>query len=439
LKVKCHESQEAVIGGFTDPSGSRTGLDALLLGVHSDNGELIYAGKVGTGFTQQSLKSLRARLDPLVQKSTPFSNRPAGPLRGTHWVKPELVAEIEFTGWTRDGLLRHPSFKGLREDKPASNIKREYPQSTSRSSAASPPSGNSARVAGINLTHPDRIFYPEQGITKRELAAFYEQIADWILPHLSGRPLVLVRCPEGYEKECFYQKHVKEDLPDSIRRISIREQRSVGTYAMVDSLPGLIALVQMGVLELHTWGSTSDRLEYPDRLTFDLDPDPDLRWKQLIDSAQAMRQRLSDLGLHAFIKTTGGKGLHLVVPIAPRHKWDEVKEFSKRVADSMAREAPERYTSTMSKTKRRHKIFIDYLRNSRGATAVAAYSTRAKPGAPVSTPLEWRELTNEIRSDHFTIRNLPERLSRLRKDPWENYEEARRPITAAMKKKLALL
>jgi bifunctional non-homologous end joining protein LigD len=209
--------------------------------MHSDNGELIYAGKVGTGFTQESPKRLRTRLDSLVQKSPPFSNLPAGSLRGIHWVRPELVAEIEFTGWTRDGLLRHPSFKGLRKDKSARNIKREYPQSTSPSSTASSRSGNSARVAGINLTHPDRILYPEQGITKRELAGFYEQIADWILPHLSGRPLVLVRCPEGHERGCFYQKHAKEDLPDSVRRISIQEQHAVGTYAMVDSLPALIS------------------------------------------------------------------------------------------------------------------------------------------------------------------------------------------------------
>lgn len=440
LKTKCHESQEFVIGGFTDPSGSRAGLGALLLGVHNDKGDLVYSGRVGTGFTQESLKKLRARLDLIEQRSPPFSNAPAGSSRrGTHWVKPELVAEIEFTGWTRDGLLRHPSFKGLREDKPATKIKREYPQSTSSSVAPSNPHGNGVKVAGITLTHPDRILYPEQGITKRELAEFYEQIADWIIPHLAGRPLVLVRCPQGHQKECFYQKHAREDLPDSVRRISIREQHSVGTYVTVDSLPGLISLIQIGVLEFHTWGSRSDRLEYPDRLTFDLDPDPDLPWEQLIDAARTMRLRLADLGLCAFVKTTGGKGLHVVVPIARRNRWEEIKEFCKRVAESMAREAPEHYTATMSKAKRKRKIFIDYLRNTRGATSVAAYSTRARPGAPVSTPLRWEELSSEIRSDHFTVRNLPERLSRLKKDPWEDYEKARRPITAKVKKKLLSL
>jgi bifunctional non-homologous end joining protein LigD len=357
-------------------------------------------------------------------------------------VKPELVAEIEFTGWTRDGLLRHPSFKGLREDKPATKIKREYPPSTSSSVAPSNPHGNSVKVAGITLTHPDRILYPEQGITKRELAEFYEQIADWIIPHLAERPLALVRCPQGHQKECFYQKHAREDLPDSVRRISIQEQHSVGTYVTVDSLPGLISLIQIGVLEFHTWGSRSDRLEYPDRLTFDLDPDPDLPWKQLIDAARTMRLRLADLGLCAFVKTTGGKGLHVVVPIARRNRWEEIKEFCKKVAESMVREAPELYTSTMSKAKRKRKIFIDYLRNTRGATSVAAYSTRARPGAPVSTPLRWEELSSEIRSDHFTVRNLPEQLSRLKrlkKDPWEDYEKARRPITAKVKKKLLSL
>lgn len=433
VKVKCLKSQEFVIGGFTDPSGSRAGLGALLLGVH-ENGDLLYAGRVGTGFTMQTLKNLRARLNPIVQKAPPFSNPPVG--RGTHWVKPKLVAEVEFTEWTRDGLLRHPSFRGLREDKPAAKITRERPQSITPATPAPTHNNDGIKVAGISLTHPDRVLYPEIGITKRELALFYEEIAEWILPHLRGRPLTLVRCPEGHKKECFYQKHANKTLAEPIRRLSLREGNSMATYVAVDSLSGLISLVQMGVLELHTWGSRSDQVERPDRLTFDLDPDPTLPWKQLIEAAQKVRTRLSDLGLAAFVKTTGGKGLHVVVPLARKHDWGEVKGFSKMVAESIVRESPERYTATMSKAKRKGKVFIDYLRNVRGATTVAAYSTRALSGAPVSVPLRWEELGPGLRSDHFTVRNLSQRLARQRQDPWEGYEAARRPITAAMRKEL---
>jgi bifunctional non-homologous end joining protein LigD len=290
-------------------------------------------------------------------------------------------------------------------------------------------------VAGVTLTHPGRVLYPEQGITKRELAEFYEDIADWILPHVSGRPLTLVRCPEGYGK-CFYQKHIAESPPAPLRRIAIRERNSSGMYVMIDSLAGIISLVQMGVLEIHTWGSRADRLEQPDRLTFDLDPDAGLPWPRVIDAARELRRRLADLGLSGFPKTTGGKGLHVVVPLTPRGNWDEVKEFCRSVAESIARDAPDRYLATMSKAKRKGKIFIDYLRNGRGATAVAAYSTRARFGAPVSVPIRWEELASGIRPDHFTVRNLRDRLSRLRNDPWADYEAARRPIKAAMKKQL---
>jgi bifunctional non-homologous end joining protein LigD len=434
LKTKCHASQEFVIGGFTDPSGTRVGLGALLLGVHNNRGELVYAGRVGTGFTQQSLKQLRSRLDRITTESPPFSNPPAGYSRERiHWTKPELAAEVEFAGWTRDRLLRHPSFKGLREDKPAAKIKLE------RAAPAGNDKGrdDKMKIGTIDLTNPDRLLYPEQGITKRELALFYEKIADRILPHLAGRPLTLVRCPQGHQKECFYQKHVGENLPDWVRRVPIKEGGSVGKYVVIDSLPGLIALVQMGVLEIHTWGSRVDRIEQPDRLTFDLDPDAELPWARVIEAARALRRKLAGLGLNAFVKTTGGKGLHIVVPIVRKYRWDEIKPFCKSLAESMTREEPERYLATMSKAKRKGKIFIDYLRNGRGATAVAAYSTRAKSGAPVSAPVSWEEVAAGIRPDQFNVRNLAERLSRLRKDPWENYESSRRSITAAMMKEVS--
>ena len=443
LKVKCLKSQEFVIGGFSDPAGSRAGLGALLLGVYDDRKQLHYSGRVGTGFNEKTLRELRGRLDQLTQNLPPFAKAPSGrEAKGVHWVKPELVGEVAFTGWTRDGLLRHPSFKRLREDKPPLQIQREKPMSTSTlasssSSSAASNSASSDEIAGIKLTHPDRVLYPDQGITKRELARYYEQIADWIMPHIEGRPLTLVRCPEGHKKQCFYQRHTRESLDPAIRPIRVKERGSVVSYVSVDSPSGLVALVQMGVLELHTWGSRKERIEQPDRLVFDLDPGASVSWKDLKEAAQTLRSWLADLDLGAFVKTTGGKGLHVVVPITPKQDWNFAKEFSKALAQRIVRSAPDQYTATMAKTKRRGKIFIDYLRNARTASAVCAYSTRARSGAPVSIPLDWDELTHDLRS-HFTIRNVPARLAHRPADPWEDYESARAPISRAMMKRLQL-
>ncbi len=286
------------------------------------------------------------------------------------------------------------------------------------------------------LTHPDRVLYPEQGITKRDLAQYYARIADRILPHLEGRPLTIVRCPEGHNKECFYQRHPRDASSDpAIQSLAVRENGKVARYLSVDSLPGLIALVQMGSLELHTWGSRMPRLEQPDRMIFDLDPAPDVDWPHIRAGAQRLRARLQELDLGAFVKTTGGKGLHIVVPIAPKQSWEFVRDFSRSLAEGMARDDPDRYIATMSKSKRRGKIFIDYLRNSRTATAVSAYSTRARVGAPVSVPLRWEELHKDLRA-HFTIRNVPERLARLKKDPWQDYEAMRRSLAAKLLSRL---
>ena len=434
LKIKCSKSQEFVIGGFTDPAGSRVGFGALLLGVYDKSGALRYAGRVGTGFDESMLRDLRARLDKLERKTPPFANPPKGAdAKGVHWVEPKLVGEVVFTDWTSDGLLRHPAFKGLREDKPAAEIGHEV--AAPLPPTARPATGQDDRIAGIKLTHPDRILYPEQGITKRELALYYEQIADWILPHLEGRALTLVRCPEGHSKQCFYQRHTRDVASDVIQPVSARERGATVKYVAVDSLPGLITLVQMGVLEIHTWGSRVPRIERPDRMTFDLDPGADISWDEIKAAAAHLRRRLRALDLGTFVKSTGGKGLHVVVPIAPEQSWEYVKDFSRAVAEGLVREAPERYTATMSKAKRHGKIFIDYLRNGRTATAVCAYSTRARPGATVSVPLRWQELAKDLRG-HFNMRNVPERLARLRNDPWQDYEAARRPLTAKMLKQL---
>jgi bifunctional non-homologous end joining protein LigD len=287
-------------------------------------------------------------------------------------------------------------------------------------------------VGGVTLSHPDRILFPDQGVTKLALAQYYEAISDWILPHVEDRPLTLVRCPEGYKKECFYQKHATDRIPEAVGRVEIPEDDGTACYMMADSLGALAGLVQMGVLELHTWGAKRDKLERPDRMILDLDPDPAVEWPSVIEGAQLLRTLLGELNLASFVKTTGGKGLHIVVPLQRVHTWDEVKTFSKAVAEHLVRMIPERFLANMSKQKRKGKIYVDYLRNARGATAVAAYSTRAKPEAPVSVPLAWSELSTEIRSDHFTLANVQDRLRLLRRDPWKDYYSAKQRLTRNM-------
>jgi bifunctional non-homologous end joining protein LigD len=461
LKVKCLKEQEFVIGGFTDPSGAREGLGALLVGVYDAEGRLQYAGKVGTGYTDAVLRDLRRRLRPLEQKTSPFAGRVPESSKA-HWVKPELVAEVKFTEWTGDGRLRHPAFKGLREDKPAREIVREQAKPTERvtgeakaatparrphrsgatpaalQSKPGPKTGGEIQVAGVRLTHPDRVLYPAQGLTKRDLALFYESIADWILPHLEGRPLTLVRCPEGAEKECFYMKHSGVWAPPALRRVFIKEKTKQGEYLVVDDLAGLVSLVQMGILEIHTWNSRAEKLEQPDRVVFDLDPGPGVAWGEVIEAARQIKGRLKELSLASFVKNSGSKGLHVVVPFSPGPSWEEGYGLARAVSESLAREDPRRYVASMAKAERKGKIFIDYLRNNRGATSVAAYSTRVRAGAPVSTPLDWDDLDPRVPADHYTVKTLPKRLESLSADPWAAYWKTRQRITAAVKKRLGI-
>jgi bifunctional non-homologous end joining protein LigD len=287
---------------------------------------------------------------------------------------------------------------------------------------------------GVRLTSPDKVLYPEQGITKIELASYYRDVADWILPHLVDRPLVLVRCPEGRAKACFYQKHPGVGTPEALRQIRIREQSKTEPYVVVDDVAGLISLAQIGALEIHAWGSRADKLEQPDRLIFDLDPAEDVPWGAVVRSARQVREFLQELGLESFVKTTGGKGLHLVIPIDRRQEWDDAKAFCKQVAELIVKADSARYTANMSKAVRPGKIFIDYLRNSRGATAIVPYSTRARPGAPVSTPLTWDELSARHRSDHFTLRNMAKRLASLQRDPWETISAFRQNLAGPIRK-----
>jgi len=437
LKVKCEQRQEFVVGGFTEPAGARKGFGALLLGFYED-GRLRYAGKVGTGFSERILKTLHRTLVDLERPKAPFVDPPTGyEAKGAHWVTPKLVAEIRFAEWTQEGILRHPSFQSLRTDKPPTEIGRERAESSvenQKETRSAKPKGSHQAAAG-RLSNPDRVLYPDIGLTKSALAAYYDQVAELMLPHLRGRPLTLLRCPEGYQK-CFYQKHVNQNVPRAIGRIEIGEDDGRDTYMLAESPEALLGLVQMGVLEVHTWGSTKDRLERPDRLTFDLDPDPSVPWAQVVEAAQLTKTLLDELGLVSFLKTTGGKGLHIVTPIQRTFGWDEVKTFAKLVADHLVTTIPQRFTSNMAKRVRKGKIFIDYLRNARGATAIAAYSTRAKPGAPVSVPIAWEELSRDLPSDYFTVLNLPDRLKRLRHDPWEAYDRSACRLTAAMSKRL---
>ncbi len=333
------------------------------------------------------------------------------------------MGELRYTEWTPDGRLRHPAFLGLREDKSAREVVRDpirgapmAPADAAENAPKVAPRGT-VEIAGVRLTNAGKVLYPEDGITKLDLARYYEQVAERMLPELRGRPLTLVRCPEGYRGQCFYQKHGNATVPEALRRIPVAEKGGVKSYLVADDLAGLVALVQMGVLEIHVWGATERHLEHPDRVTIDLDPDEGLDWSRVVAAALEMRRLLHDLGLASFAKATGGKGLHLVVPQQPRCAWDEIKAFAKSVAEEMVRRAPDAYTATMAKKARRGRIYIDYLRNQRGASAVAPYSARARRAAPVAAPLSWQEVEQGIRSDAFTVASLPPRLATLDGDP----------------------
>jgi bifunctional non-homologous end joining protein LigD len=288
----------------------------------------------------------------------------------------------------------------------------------------------------VRLTHPERLLYPEQGLTKRDLAEFYASISSWILPHIVERPLSLLRCPEGQGKACFFQKHAGNGVPEHLKPVMIEEEKARREYLFIEDERGLIALAQMGVLEIHPWGSRVGRIDEPDRLILDLDPGPGVTWPRVVEAARVIRSLLADLELVSYAKTTGGKGLHVVVPLAPRQSWTALKDFAHVVALELVRRSPREYTATLSKSERGGKIFVDYLRNSRGATAVAAYSTRAREGAPVSTPVTWSELGPGLRSDRYTVANVGKRLDGLKKDPWDGFFRTRQAIPKALRSKV---
>lgn len=437
-KVKCLQRQEFVVGGYTSPRRSRSHFGSLLLGYHQGP-HLRYAGRVGTGFDEQALRGIHAKLKALEQEKPSFEDVPRPATRGAHWVRPKLVAEIEFTEWTSDGLLRHPVFQGLREDKKPTEIVREVPmhqtkEIRSRAKAPKPSSDRRparrarSRAAAAHdewpLTHPERIVFPGEDLTKRDLAAYYLRIADHILPYIVGRPLSLLRCPEGQGKPCFMQRHIHGTFPPGVRPVMIRGKKEEEEYVMIDGLEGLMGLVQMGVLEIHPWGSRALSAGIADYLVFDLDPGPGIEWKELAAAARLVRDELEAAGMQAFVRTSGGKGVHVLTPLPAGVGWPKAKELAKTVAQVIAARDPKRFVATMSKAVRNERIFIDYLRNDQGATAIAPYSTRARPGAPVAVPIAWSELGRIKGADVFHMNDIATRLERQRKDPWADFAAA---------------
>jgi bifunctional non-homologous end joining protein LigD len=452
LKVKCVQSDEYAIVGYTTGQGARARLGSLLLARPEAAGRWRYFGRVGTGMDEAMIGDLLKHLHK-APKPVSLENPPdRAQLRGAKpvWVKPEWVVETEYRGFTADGLLRQASLKGLRQDRTVNSL-RPSKRDAARVAAGSKPRKHSpavdspapkditqsaaprrasksrkTRTSTVTLTHPERMLFDNPPITKQELAEFYTSIADFILPGLVGRPLLLLRCPEGAAGECFFQKHISPGFPPSVHEVWDPEARRKWIY--IDDLDGLLGLVQMSAVEYHVWGGTAAKLDIADRLVMDLDPATGVPWKRVVEAAQEVRERLSTLGLKSFVRTSGGKGLHVVLPLNPGSDWTTAKSFAHALAESMSREQPKRYLAVASKSRREGRIFIDYLRNGRGSTAVCSYSLRHRPGAPIATPLSWEELP-EIRSaGQFGYATIRQRLVGKRSDPWKGIEHLRQSL-----------
>ena len=420
VKSKCSSRQEFVIGGWVPSTTSRNAIGSLVLGVY-EHGKLEHVGRVGTGYTHTVAEQLFKRLSRLKAEESPFASKlTAEEHRGVRFTRPDLVAEVEFRAWTADGHLRHASFRGLREDKNPLDIVRETPKSAGKASAGKP-----AR-SSVSLTHGDRLYWPDEGVTKTGLADYYTEVWRYMGPFVVGRPLALVRCPNGIGGQHFFQKHAWKGMNRNIALA--KDPRDEEPYVSINDLNGLIGLVQAAVLEIHPWGSMVGNWEKPDTIIMDLDPGPNVAWTEVVAAAEETGERLKRAGLVPFVKTSGGKGLHIVCPLVAKAEWPAVKAFTKGIADAMAADSPDRYVSTITKSKRRGKILVDYLRNQRGSTAVAPYSTRARPGAAVSMPLSWEELNSAIGPDYFTVLNVSSRLAAFRSDPWADFRRAAVPL-----------
>jgi bifunctional non-homologous end joining protein LigD len=454
IKLKCKHRQEFVIVGFTDPKGSRNAFGALLLGLHDrDSGELRYAGKVGTGFNETTLQRIYEQLKPLQTKKSSVVNPPSGfDAKGVHWLKPTLLAEVAFAEMTKEGSVRHAVFHGLRDDKPAEDITEERPKAVKTSAAkkttAEKPSIPAKKKAApapsqiglgegkVRITHPDRVIDASSGTTKVQLAEYYASVAEWILPELKDRPVALVRAPDGIAGELFFQKNA-ERL--AIPGITTLDKALTGQPVMIiNNAEALIGAVQMSTVELHTWNATSDNLDKPDRFVLDLDPDPALPWKSMVEATQLTLSVLDELGLKAFLKTSGGKGIHLVVPLTRKLGWDEVKDFSHAIVSHMAKLLPERFSAVSGPKNRVGRIFIDYLRNGLGATTICAYAVRAREGLPVSVPI-FREEVGELKGgNQWNIHTAHERLTEVGDEPWKDLKKTRQSITAEMRRRVGM-
>ncbi len=447
VKVKCYREQEFVVGGFTLPSNNTKGIGALLLGFYRD-GKLVYAGRTGTGFTQKTHRAIRDRLDKLRRATPAFAQIPSDATRDAIWIKPELVAQVSFSTWTADNLVRQASFKGLREDKAASEVRLEEPQSpkengTAKQAGAKPSKqasatkhrGKAQASAGaanlpIRLSHANKVLDETSGVTKQALAEYYLAVADAMLPYVKGRPLTLVRCVDGSGKPCFYQKHKNQMLSGSFGTVNVlnRKTGAQEPYITLSTPEAIVELAQVGVLEVHPWGSRNDSLEKPDRIIIDLDPDEAIDWRTLTASAKEVRKRLRAAGLKSFVKTTGGKGLHVVAPIRAEHNWPEVKDFAHRLVLAMEKASPQLFLTKMTKAARKGKIYLDYLRNDRGSTAVAPFSPRARAGLPVAMPLSWSELDASDRPA-FHVSDFESWRERLKHDPWKELRKTDQRLT----------
>ena len=432
IKLKCHRRQEFVIGGFTEPKGSRTGIGSLLLGVHDEDGKLRYSGNVGTGFNQKTLAELRGQLEAVRTEKSPFQAGSEIP-RNANWVKPQLVCEVAFVEWTRDGRVGHSVFHGLRTDKPAAKIVREKPVHDAPVDKPAAPAASVALPAKLRVSNPDRVVDAQSGITKIQLVRYYALVAPLMMEHLRRRPIAMVRAPEGIGHELFFQKHLDRYKMPGIVQLDPSIFPGHPSMLEIGKPEGLLSAAQMNVVEFHTWNGTLPVIDKPDRMTFDIDPGEGVQWPQIQEAAQLVRAVLDELELPVFLKTSGGKGLHLVVPLRKHFDWDTVKDFSEAIVLHLARTLPDRFVAKSGPKNRVGRIFIDYLRNGYGATTVCAWSARARPGLGISVPVRWDELKSLKGGAHWTVGTVHERLD-AGNDPWSDYEKSRTALAAAMKK-----
>jgi bifunctional non-homologous end joining protein LigD len=451
IKLKCKHRQEFVVVGYTEPKGSRSAFGALLLGLHdSDSGELRFAGKVGTGFNETTLRSIYSQLKPLETKKSALVNPPTGfEAKGVHWLKPELLAEVAYAEITKDGSVRHAVFHGLRNDKPAKAITEERAKPAAEVETPAPRKARSKKNTveesssapeQIRITHPERVIDATSGSTKMQLAEYYAWVSPWMLtpPHLKDRPVALVRAPEGIAGELFFQKNAERLAIPGIETMG--KEYSGQPVMLINRVEALVGAVQMSTVEFHTWNATSADLERPNRFVLDLDPDPALPWKRMVEATQLTLTVLDELGLTSYLKTSGGKGIHIVAPLTPKASWDDVKEFSQAIVKHMAKLLPDRFSAVSGPKNRIGRIFIDYLRNSQGATTIGAYSARTREGLPVSVPIFREEVVELKGANTWNIHNLHERLTELGSDdPWEGYQKTKQTITKEMRERIGLI